>query len=60
MPFLEVCYKMGPSCKNLILLYGSNKGVDQLAHRRSMIGSFVVCFLELVILKLATYKSEIF
>ena len=58
MPFLEVCYKMGLIMRKPAFVVCEQKDANQLVHLRSLISSFVVHFLELIIL--ATYKSVIF
>ena len=50
---------MGLPTKKLALLHANNKGADQPAHLRSLTSTFVICFLESIIAKLATCKISI-
>ena len=46
--------------EKVTLLYANNKGADQPSHRRSLISTFVICFLESLIVSLATCEITIF
>ena len=46
--------------KPVFVGFVSNTGADQPAHRRSLISTFVIPFLESIICKLATGESSIF
>ena len=53
-------YIMVLDTENLTLLHANNKDADQPAHPCSLILVFVICYLEIVIAKLATCKVSIF
>ena len=45
------------SQENLILLYANNNGKDQPSHPCKLITTFVICLLESILSKLATYAK---
>ena len=57
---LKSCYKVAPAQEILSLLHAKNKCADEPAHPCSLISTFVICYLESQVIKLASCKISMF